>query len=88
MTDADANVELEPHEAPDGTTVYVDRRTADRGSDGPFYHVYETRDRETRWGYRCGACGSFDTAMDTMGRIACTRCPNRRKPDEWDAVQG
>lgn len=84
MTDTDA--EPAPREAPDGTTVYVDRRTADRGSEGPFYHVFDSPDRETRWGFLCGACGTLDTAMDTMGRIACNRCPNRRKPDEWDAA--
>jgi len=48
--------------------------------------VFADADGSSRWGYRCGNCGSFDTAMDTMGRIQCTECGNLRKPDEWDAA--
>lgn len=59
--------DLRPHDLADGTTVYVDPTAADRGSDGPFVHVYDSPAAERRWGFRCGACGSFDTAMDTDG---------------------
>lgn len=73
-------------ESPAGETLFVDREESERGSEGPFHVVYVTRDRERRWGYVCGNCGSFRTAMDAMGRIACTDCPNRRKPTDWDAA--
>ncbi|WP_122090304.1 DUF5816 domain-containing protein [Halalkalicoccus subterraneus] len=66
--------------------VYVARDEAERGSDGPFYVLYRTPDREHRWGYLCGNCESSNTAMDTMGRIVCNDCPNQRKPTEWDAA--
>lgn len=71
---------------PDGETLYVAREEAERGSDGPFYVVYRSANGRERWGFQCGNCGSFDTAMDTMGRIVCTNCPNIRKPTEWDAA--
>lgn len=67
-------------------SVYVARDEAERGSDGPFYVLYRTPDRERRWGYLCGNCESTNTAMDTMGRIVCNDCPNQRKPTEWDAA--
>ncbi len=67
-------------------TLYVDREDAERGSEGPFYAVYSTLEATERWGYFCSACESVDNAMDTMGRIVCNRCPNVRKPDEWDAA--
>jgi hypothetical protein len=79
-------MQLEAAETTAGDTVYVDRNDVERGSKGPFYVVYVTPDREVRWGYRCGNCGSFDTAMDTMGRVECNDCRNVRKPDEWDAA--
>jgi hypothetical protein len=78
-------MQLEAAQTDAGDTVYVDRGQVERGSNGPFYVVYVTPDRETRWGYRCH-CGSFDTAMDTMGRVECNDCRNVRKPDEWDAA--
>jgi hypothetical protein len=77
---------MEPRETPAGETVYVAREQAERGTDGPFYVVYVTPDGERRWGYVCGNCGSFSTAMDSMGRIVCNDCPNLRKPTEWDAA--
>ena len=79
-------MQLQAAEIGDGTTVYVDNSDVERGSKGPFFVVYVTSDRETRWGYRCGNCDSFDTAMDTMGRIECNQCRNVRKPEEWDAA--
>ena len=71
----------------DGNTVYIDRRTTERGSLAPFYAVFVDADCETRWGYQCGACDGLDNAMDTMGRILCNDCENMRKADEWDAAQ-
>ena len=48
--------------------------------------MYCTAGGTERWGYYCNACGGFDNAMDTMGRVVCNGCSNIRKPDEWDAV--
>jgi hypothetical protein len=39
-----------------------------------------------RWGFVRGHRGSLDAAMDTLGRIRCTGCDNRRTSDEWDAA--
>ncbi len=72
--------------APSGETVYVDRHEGDRGSKGPFFVAYLSENRDDRWGFYCGNCGSLDTAMDTMGRIECNQCGNVRKPEEWDAA--
>jgi hypothetical protein len=77
---------LQQETAPKGETVYVDRRRGDRGSKGPFFVAYLSAEREERWGFYCGHCGSLDTAMDSMGRIECNDCGNRKKPDEWDAA--
>jgi hypothetical protein len=79
-------MQLEATQTKTGDTVYVAEDEPERGSKGPFYVVYVTPDRETRWGYRCGNCDSLDTAMDTMGRIECNDCRNVRKPEEWDAA--
>ena len=70
----------------EGERVYTDRTMVERGAEGPFYVVFADADGASRWGFRCGNCESFDTAMDTMGRIQCTECGNIRKPDEWDAA--
>ncbi|WP_129113299.1 DUF5816 domain-containing protein [Halegenticoccus tardaugens] len=78
-------MELE-HATADGTAVYVDRATGERGSKAPFFVVYATDAGETRWGYLCGNCETVDNAMDTMGRIECNVCGNIRKPEEWDAA--
>ncbi|PSP76341.1 GNAT family acetyltransferase [Halobacteriales archaeon QS_1_68_20] len=77
---------MDARSTPEGETLYVAREEASRGSEGPFFTVYRTEDGTRRWGYQCGNCGSFETAMDTMGRIVCNDCPNIRKPTEWDAA--
>lgn len=77
---------LESRTTASGDTVYVDRQIRERGSHGPFYAVFVDADRDSRWGYQCSACGGFDNAMDTMGRIVCNDCANIRKADEWDAA--
>jgi hypothetical protein len=69
-----------------GAELYVSRDEAERGSKGPFFVVYTTERAATQWGYFCGNCGTFDNAMDAMGRIKCNQCANIRKPDEWDAA--
>jgi ribosomal protein S18 acetylase RimI-like enzyme len=70
---------------PDGRQVYVALDESVRGSDGPFYAVYLDRDRTERYGYLCGNCDGFGITMDTMGRVVCKDCENRRKPTRWDA---
>ncbi|MFC6726250.1 DUF5816 domain-containing protein [Halobium palmae] len=77
---------LEAATTPDGADVYVDRADAEKGSNGPFYVVYLSEERDRRWGYFCSNCETFDNAMDTMGRIVCNVCGNVRKPEEWDAA--
>jgi hypothetical protein len=69
-----------------GTELYVSQAEAERGSKGPFFVVYTTERATTQWGYFCGNCGTFDNAMDAMGRIRCNECANIKKPDEWDAA--
>ena len=77
---------MEERTTPDGRTVYVTHDEGDRGSKGPFYVAYLSPDRDRRYGWACGRCGSVDTAMDTMGRVVCNGCENFRKPTTWDAA--
>jgi len=77
---------IEPREAADGETLYVDFGESEIGSAAPFFAAYGTSDREERYGWFCSHCGSFDVAMDTMGRIVCNECGNRHKATRWDAV--
>jgi len=75
---------MDAHETPNGDTVYVDTDEGEIGSKGPFYSTYTSDEGDTRWGWFCSNCETFDNAMDTMGRIQCNECGNFRKPDEWD----
>ncbi len=75
---------MEARTHPTGQTLYVDATQGERGSKAPFYVVYNT-DRE-RWGFFCSNCESFDTAVDSMGRIKCNSCNNLHKAEEWDAA--
>jgi hypothetical protein len=77
---------MEAKTTANGETLYVARSEDERGSKAPFFVVYETEDRDGRWGYFCGNCETFDNAMDSMGRIQCNVCSNVRKPEEWDAA--
>lgn len=76
----------EPMEGPDGRTLYVARREAEKGSKGPFFVAYGDREADDRWGFFCSNCETFDNAMDAMGRIQCNACSNLRKAEEWDAA--
>ena len=69
-----------------GDTVYVAFDESERGSDGPFYVAYADPDRDRRYGYFCGNCEGTDVAIDTMDRMECGDCGNRRKPSRWDAA--
>ncbi|MFW5918086.1 MAG: GNAT family N-acetyltransferase [Haloferacaceae archaeon] len=81
-----SQVLVESREGPEGQHLFVAYDESNRASKGPFYPVYETRDREQRYGYLCGNCESFDVAVDTMDRIECNDCGNRSKPTRWDAA--
>ncbi|MFB6165543.1 MAG: DUF5816 domain-containing protein [Haloarculaceae archaeon] len=70
----------------DGRTLYVATDEAERGSKGPFYVAYASRDREERWGFFCANCETFDNVVDAMGRIQCNVCSNLHKAEEWDAA--
>jgi ribosomal protein S18 acetylase RimI-like enzyme len=70
----------------DAGPVYVDLDDSERGSRGAFHPTYSDRTATERHGWFCAECESTDVAMDTMGRIACSGCENRRKPTRWDAA--
>lgn len=70
----------------DGQTVYVARDEGVRASEGPFYPTYLDRERTERFGWFCGNCESFNAAVDTMDRIQCNDCGNKRKASRWDAA--
>ncbi|MDZ5810961.1 GNAT family N-acetyltransferase [Halorubrum sp. AD140] len=69
-----------------GTTVYVAFDESERGSAAPFYVAYADPERERRYGYFCGNCEGTDVAIDTMDRMECGDCGNRRRPSRWDAA--
>jgi ribosomal protein S18 acetylase RimI-like enzyme len=69
-----------------GRQLYVDRADSDRGSLGEFHVVFSDPDHTEKYGFHCGNCGALVTAMDSMGRMECDSCGNRRKPTRWDAA--
>jgi ribosomal protein S18 acetylase RimI-like enzyme len=70
----------------DGQVVYVAYDESARGSDAPFFTVYLDEDRKRPYGWMCGGDEGFDVAMDTMERLECNECGNRRKAARWDAA--
>ena len=74
------------YETADGETVHVAFDESERGSKSPFYVAYADPDHEGRYGYLCGNCEGTDIAIDTMDRVECLDCGNRRKPTRWDAA--
>ena len=70
----------------DDRTVYVAYDESARGSGAPFFAVYLDKDRENPYGWMCGGDEGFDVAMDTMERLECNECGNRRKAARWDAA--
>ncbi|ESP89880.1 GNAT family N-acetyltransferase [Candidatus Halobonum tyrrellensis] len=70
----------------DGTTVYVAYDEGQRASLAPFYATYLDTDRTERYGYACGNCESLTVSVDSMDRVQCESCDNRRKPTRWDAA--
>lgn len=86
LFDAGERTSIETRTTEDGTTVYVAYDDTARGSKAPFYGVYADKDRSERYGWMCGNDESFDVAMDTMERIECNTCQNKRKAARWDAA--
>ncbi len=84
--DEGGNVVLEARRGPDGERLYVDYDARERASLGAFYVAYTDRERGERYGWFCSHCEGFEAAMDSMGRVECNRCGNRRKPSRWDAA--
>jgi hypothetical protein len=76
---------MEKRVGPRGDTLYVSTAT-ERGNKAPFQIVYADAEGERRWGFFCANCDSFDTAVDSMGRIQCNHCSNFHKAEEWDAA--
>jgi ribosomal protein S18 acetylase RimI-like enzyme len=70
----------------DGRQVYVAYDEAERASVAPFYATYADRERTERVGYVCGNCGGFAVNVDTMDRVECSECGNKRKASRWDAA--
>lgn len=85
--DADATL-FETRDTEQGKTVFVAYDESERGSAAPFYATYLDEHREERFGMFCGNCEGFDVNMDTMGRMECDDCGNKRKPTRWDATYG
>lgn len=77
---------VEARRGPDGVRRHVDFGERERGSRAPFFAVYADADRTDRYGWFCANCEGFDTAMDSMGRMECNDCGNRRRPTRWDAA--
>jgi len=73
-------------ETDDGERIYVAFDESERGSLAPFYVAYADPDRGQRYGYFCGNCEGTNIAIDTMDRMECAGCGNRRKPSRWDAA--
>ncbi|MUW14436.1 GNAT family N-acetyltransferase [Halorubrum sp. CBA1125] len=74
------------YETDNGDTVHVAFDESERGSDAPFYLAYVDPDQTRRYGYLCGNCEGTNIAVDTMDRMECRDCGNRRKPTRWDAA--
>ena len=77
---------LSRRQTADGKTVYVTYDESMRGAKAPFFAAYLDEEHTERYGWMCGADESFDVAMDTMERLECNECGNRRKPARWDAA--
>jgi ribosomal protein S18 acetylase RimI-like enzyme len=84
--DEAGSVVLEARRGPEGERLYVDYDARERASLGSFYVAYADRNRDERYGWFCSHCEGFEAAMDSMGRVECNRCGNRRKPSRWDAA--
>lgn len=55
-----------------------------QGTEGGFLPTYKEGSSEERYGFYCVNCGSTNVSVDSMDRIDCADCANRRKPEEYD----
>lgn len=85
LGDESAKQILERISGPDDRELYVNFSEAERGLNAPFYPVFGTHELGDRYGWFCGDCESVDNTMDSMGRIVCNNCGNKRKATRWDA---
>ena len=85
LGDEPAEQVVEQIAGPDDRTLFVNFSDAERGLRAPFYPVFGTRELTDRYGWFCGDCESLDNTMDSMGRIVCNSCGNKRKATRWDA---
>lgn len=76
---------VEPVTGPEGQEIHVNYSEGERGAKSPFYATYTDEKLTDRYGWFCGNCESLQTAMDSMGRIICNDCGNKRKATRWDA---
>ncbi|MFC4359541.1 GNAT family N-acetyltransferase [Halobium salinum] len=53
-----------------------------QGTEAAFAPTYTDADREERFGFYCGNCGSTDVSADSMERLECENCGNVHKPDD------
>lgn len=85
LGDEPAEQVVEQISGPDDRDLSVNFSEAERALRAPFYPVFETQELTDRYGWYCGDCESLDNTMDSMGRIVCNNCGNKRKPSRWDA---
>lgn len=75
----------EDHDVPEtattteGETVYVDADEDESGTEGPFFAAFADSEREERWGFYCGNCGSTDVQMSDMEQVRCQNCGNTHR---------
>ncbi len=86
LDEAGSQVLAESRLGPADEQLFVAYDESTRASKAPFYHAYNSREREQRYGYFCGNCEGFDIAVDSMDCVECNNCGNRSKPTRWDAA--
>lgn len=90
-TDAETEDEQDEYTVPEsgeitveGATRFIAPKEPIAGDEGQFLLVFETADREDRFGFYCTNCGSFTNSVDDQGKVLCEDCGNEHKPEDWD----
>jgi ribosomal protein S18 acetylase RimI-like enzyme len=86
LPEGEEDVELAEQRETDAGTLWVAFDERERGSAAPFYTAYRDEQRTEKYGFYCANCETADTAMNTMGRVACNNCGNERRETRWDAA--
>lgn len=68
----------------EGEARFIDSEESIAGIEGEFLIVFETEERENRYGFFCTNCGTFTDSVDGDGKVVCEECGNVHNPDEWD----